>query len=161
MNRSLVFRFLTFAGALLILSGSTQAQWPFAAPPTPGSQRSATTSVRGKVNWLQTATRTAPSHGEQGYANVRATFDDLSHVFEGFKHTLYPQQVNYGANRLAELDAGLDILAEAFANYEEARNSGHALSPALREMCQLLRQGSALWLREFDKVCTELRVGRG
>lgn len=150
------------AVSLIVLCWPVSAQWPMQAPvTTPDAQRTALNAVRSQVNWLQNATRTAPSYGEQGSASVWRTFEGLRLAYGEFKRTLSPQQLAYGANALAELDAGLDILQEAFSNYEEDRAGGQAVGPALRNMCQLLRQGSALWLQELNKTCSKIRVGWG
>jgi len=78
-----------------------------------------------------------------------------------FKSTLTQEQLAHGANGLAELDAGLDILAEAFDNYQQGLAAGQPVGSALRDMCAVLRQGSDLWLQELNKNCSRLRVGWG
>lgn len=150
------------AASLLVLCWPVSAQWPMQAPvTTPDAQRTALNGVRSQAGWLQNATRTAPSYGDQGYASVARTFEGLRMTYGQFKQTLTPQQLAYGANAFAELDAGLDIIQEAFRNYEEDIAGGAAVGPALRNMCQLLRQGSALWLQELNKTCSKIRVGWG
>jgi len=138
------------------------AQWPFGAPTTPDAQRNALNAVRMQVKWLQNSTRTAVNFvGAQGYGNVRQQFDGLRGAYNGLKQTLNPQQLAYGANDLAEMDAGLDILQEAFSNFEEDTAAGQPVASALRNMCQVLRQGSALWLQELNKKAAPLRIGWG
>lgn len=136
-------------------------QFPFGAPATPGAQRNAAGVVRAQVNWLQNATRTASGYGVQGYGNVWGAFQGLRQAYESFRATLTPQQLSAGANQLAELEAGLDILQEAFANYEQDVARGHSAGAALNSMCTVLRQGSDLWLRELNKTASRLRVGLG
>jgi hypothetical protein len=65
----------------------------------------------------------------------------------------------YGANDLAELNAGLDIIQEAFTNYEEDIAGGRPAGPALEKMCRVLRRSSALWLQELNKTSSRLRIG--
>jgi hypothetical protein len=138
------------------------AQWPFAASTSPDAQRNALNGVRMHVNWLQNATQTAANFaGGQGYGNVRQQFDGLRAAYNGLKQTLNPQQLADGANDLADMDAGLDILQEAFANFEEDVADGQQVNSALRNMCQVLRQGSTLWLKELNKKATRLRIGWG
>ena len=137
------------------------AQWPFAPPATPDSQRNALNGVRSQVSWLQNATRTASSYGAQGYGNVLQQFQALRDSYNGLKQTLNPQQLARGANDLAELDAGLDIIQEAFGNYQEAVGAGQPVNSALRDMCQILGQASQIWLQELNKRCAGLRVGWG
>ncbi len=71
------------------------------------------------------------------------------------------QSQAYGANDLAEMDAGLDILQGAFCNYEQDIADGRPVGPALNKMCQVLRQGSDLWLQELKRKASRLRIGRG
>lgn len=59
-----------------------------------------------------------------------------------------------------ELEAGLGILQEAYANYQQDLGLGRRPSVALRDMCQVLRRGADVWLEEFNQVCARLRVGR-
>ena len=145
------------AGAPLLVF----AQWQFSAPATPDAQRNALNGVRSQVNWLQNATRTASNYGPQGYGNVLQQFEALRDAYNGLKQTLNPQQLAQGANDLAELDAGLDIIQEAFANYQEAVSAGQPVNSALRDMCQVLGQTSRIWLQELNKRCAGLRVGWG
>ncbi len=149
------------AGLVILVPLLVLAQWPFVPPTTPPAQRSALDSVRAQVGWLQNATRTASNFGAQGYGSVWQQFQMLRNAFAGFKETLNPQQLMEGANSLAEIEAGLDILQEAFANYQEDVTAGQPASSALRNMCQVLREGSCLWLHELNKTCSRLRVGLG
>jgi hypothetical protein len=138
---------------------SDRAQWPFGPPTTPDAQRNALRSVRSQVNWLQNSTRSAPDFGAAGYGNVWQMFQGLRSTYSALKQTLTPQQLAYGANQLAELDAGLDIIQEAFTNYQEDIAAGQPGSMALNNMCRVLRQGSGVWLQELNKNCQRLRVG--
>jgi hypothetical protein len=134
-------------------------QLPFSAPTTPQAQRNALGVVRSQVSWVQNATKVASSYGPQGHLGVWQAFQKLRLAYGAFKATLTPKQLAYGANELAELDAGLDIIQEAFANYEQDLAAGHALNPALRNLCRVVREGSALWLQELNKTCARTRVG--
>jgi hypothetical protein len=137
------------------------AQWPpFETPTTPTAQRSALNSVAANVNWLQNATRTAPNFGEAGYGKVSQSFERVRRSFHGLKQTLTPQQLAYGANSLAELDAGLDIIQEAFTNYQEDVAAGQPVRIALRNLGGVLREATNLWLQELNNTCSQLRVGR-
>ena|SRR5260221_10047800 len=93
--------------------------------------------------------------------NIQLQFDGLRAAYGGLKNTLTPKQLAYGANDLAEMDAGLDILQDAFCNYEQDIADGRPLGPALNRMCQAVRQGSDLWLQELKRKAARLRIGRG
>src|SRR5262245_4595723 len=97
---------LLFACLAILFARTASAQWPFAPPTTPGSQRNALNALRSQINTFQSATRTAPNYGENGYGGVWNQFQGLRGAYGGLKQTLTPQQLAKGANALAELDAG-------------------------------------------------------
>lgn len=148
-------------GCLLLTPLVGLSQWPYGSPTTPDAQRNALSAVRSQAGFLDNATRTAPNFGAQGADNVWQQFQALRGAYVALKQTLTPQQATQGANALAELDAGLDIIQEVFPNYQDAVASGQPANSALREMCQVLRQTCALWMQEFNKCCSRLRVGWG
>ena len=156
-----------FGGTLLLVILTTLllqpvfGQWPFGVPATPQGQRNALGAVRSQVGWVQNATQVAPNYGAQGYGNVWQPFEGLREAYRGFKTTLSPQQLAYGANQLAELDGGLDIIAEAFDNYQEDVSAGQPPGPAPRNMCSVMRQACGVWLQELNQTCSQLRVGWG
>src|SRR5262245_11204462 len=123
--------------ALLTLSPrQASAQWP--ALTTPDAQRNALNAFRSAFDFLQDATRSAPSYGPQGAGNLWGNFDSVRGSYNALKQTLTPDQLAKGANALAELDAGLDIIQEAFANYENDLAAGRAMHAALRDLCEVL-----------------------
>jgi len=145
----------------LLLPLLAQAQWPYQPPPGPDSQRNAYNTLKSQVNLFQNTARSAPNYGEQGFDNVSAQFQSLRGAYGALKQTLTPNQLAKGANSLAELDAGLDILQEAFANFQNDVAAGRPVNSALRDMCEVLRQGSQVWAQELYKRCSQLRVGFG
>jgi hypothetical protein len=132
---------------------------PFATPTTPDTQRSFKKAVQAQVGWLQSSTRTAPSYATGGADLVWQQFQSVRGAYNNFKTSLTPQQVQYGANDLAELDAGLDIIQEAFTGYQNDLASGRSASTALRSLCQVLNQAAGFWLQEFNKDCARMRAG--
>src|SRR5262245_36353437 len=134
---------LVFAAALWAVPSGSQP-WPYAPPPpfaaptNPSAQRSAADSVRAQVGWVQNACRTASGYGDSGYGTVWQQFQNLRGAYIGFKNTLSPQQLSAGANEIAELDAGLDILQESFNNYQEDVAAGQQTYSALNNLCQVL-----------------------
>jgi hypothetical protein len=115
--------------------------------------------VRSQINWLLNATRTASNFGANGYGNLWGQFQAVRNAYNTFKQSLNPRQLGEGANSFAELDAGLDIIQEAFTNYQNDVAAGRAANLALRDLCQVLREASQMWLQEFNKDCSRLRVG--
>jgi hypothetical protein len=154
------------AGLLLSpRAGRGQAPWfggPPAGSPVPtnaNSQRNALNNVRSRVDWLQNATRNASGYVGTGAQMLGQQFETLRGSFSAFTMTLTPQQAASGANELAELGAGLDIIAEAFNNYQDDLASGRNPSVALNDLCQVLRDATSAWLQELNKDAARLRVG--
>jgi hypothetical protein len=158
--------------ALLVLgqplpsrSLKAQAVWPFGPPPTmavpqtPDAQRNAMSTVRAQVGWLQNATQTASSYTGGGADMIWQQFQMLRNAYTGFTMTLNPQQTSYGANELAELSAGLDILQEAFTNYQDDLANGRSTMAAMNDLCQVLSQAAQVWLQEFNQDCSRIRAG--
>jgi hypothetical protein len=126
------------------------------------SQQNARSTVQSQVSWFQNSTRTASSYGGgggQGYGLVWQQFQALQTTFNGFKATLTDQQISAGANELAELDAGLGILEEAFTNFQQEVADGQSSNAAFNDMCQVLYQASGVWVQEFNSACNRLQVG--
>jgi hypothetical protein len=136
-----------------------QVPGPFATPITPDTQRNSLKALQGQVGWLQNATRTAPNYATGGCDLLWQQFQSVRLAYSGLKGTLTPRQLDYGANDLAELEAGLDIIQEAFTEYQNDLAGGRAATTALRSLCQVLGQAAGLWLQELNKDCARLRVG--
>jgi hypothetical protein len=136
-----------------------QAPWPFAPPTTPMAQRNAMNLVINQINWFQNATRTASSYTGGGYGLLVQQFQAVSDQYAGFKSTLTPDQLSAGANQLAELDSGLNIIQEAFTDYQTAVANGQSNATAFSNMCQVLNEAMGVWLQEFKRDCSQLRVG--
>jgi hypothetical protein len=157
---------LGLTGLAVLSAGLLYAQIPWGnpfpgapSPTTPMAQRNAQLTVKNQVNYFQNSTRTASSYGDGGYGQVWQQFQTVQGAFIAFKNTLNAQQLSNGANDLAELDAGLGILEEAFSNYTQDVNDGQSSTSAFNNMCQVLYQASGVWLQQFNTVCNRLRVG--
>lgn len=148
-----------------LFSLRAQPAWPYAPPPmlpadTSGnSQRAALNQVRTQVGWVQNATRTASNYGAGGADVVYQQFQILRDMYSGFTRTLNPLQLNNGANEWAELSAGLDIIQESFVYYQQDIEKGRPAGVALKDLCQVMREASQVWLQQFNRDCTRLRVG--
>ena len=139
--------------------GAQPIFWPVTPQVTPDGQRNALNNVRAQANWLQNATRTAPNFRTGAYDQVWQQFQHLREAFRFFTGTLSQRQQSSGANELAELNAGLDILQEAFGNYQQDVAAGQFSDRAFRNMCQVLGRATGVWLQELSKDSTRLRVG--
>ena len=138
---------------------SAQPPWPFAPPTTPMAQRNGMNLVLNQVSWFQNATRTASSYSGGGYGMLMQQFQTVRAQYGSFKSTLNPQQLTAGADQLAELDAGLDIIQEAFSDYQTEVANGQSISSAFSNMCQVLNQAMRVWAQEFKRDCQQMRVG--
>ena len=136
-----------------------QAQLGFAAPTTPIAQRNALNLVINQMNWFQNATRTASAYSGGGYGVLLQQFQAVRAQYNGLKSTLSPQQLSAGANQLAELDSGLDIIQEAFTDYQTAVANGQSTSSAFANMARMLREAMGVWSQELKRDCGQLRVG--
>jgi hypothetical protein len=123
------------------------------------TQRNALHEVRSKANWLRSGTKTSARFPQAGFDMLVQQFQALCAAYNGFKNTLTPPQFNSAANDLAELDAGLGIISDAFAIFQDELAQGRAGETAFRDLSQALRDGSALWLQEFNRACAHLRIG--
>ena len=150
---------LVSLGALYANLVCAQAPWPFAPPTTPMAQRNGMNLVLNQINWFQNATRSASSQANSGYGLLTQQFQAVRDQYAGFKSTLNPQQLSYGANQLAELDAGLDIIQEAFADYQAGVANGQSAYTALANMCRVLNEAIGVWAQEFKQNCRQLKVG--
>jgi hypothetical protein len=121
------------------------------------AQNNAMNLVLNQVRLCQNATRA--SSYQNGYGLLVQRFQEIRSQYAGFKTTLTPAQWNYGGNRLAELDAGLDIIQEAFADYQTAVANGQSPSHAYNNLKQVLNQALATWAQEFRQVSHQIRVG--
>jgi hypothetical protein len=135
------------------------AQWPFVPPTTPMAQKNALNLVLNQVSWFQNATRSASAYGGNGYGLLVQQFQAVRDQYNGLKSTLTPQQLNSGANQLAELDSGLDIIQEAFADYQAAVANGQSNISAFANLRQVLSEAMGVWVQELKQDCSQLRVG--
>jgi hypothetical protein len=165
--KSIIKKLVLPAGLILLVSlvvlcsnlVSAQVPMPFAPPTTPMAQRNALNLVVNQVNWFQSATRTASSYNGGGYGMLVQQFQAVRDQYGALKNTLSPQQSASGANQLAELDAGLDIIAEAFTDYQTQVANGQSDSSAFANMRQVLNEAMGVWVQEFKQDCRQMRVG--
>jgi hypothetical protein len=116
--------------------------------------------VINQVNWFRNSTRTASSYtGGGGYGLLVQQFQAVRDQYAGFKSTLTPQQLSSSANQVAELDAGLDIIQQAFNDYQTAVANGQSSATAFANMTQVLNEAMGVWVQEFKQDCRQMRVG--
>jgi hypothetical protein len=166
-KRFVAVGFVSLIGVLCVCPCVLRAQppWAWSSPPvgaiptTPQAQRNALNKVRSRVNWLQNTTRTAANFNDN-VGKIWREMQSLRAAYNAFTMTLNPQQRANGANELAELSAGLDILESAFTNYNNDVAGGRSENAAFAELSQVMRQGARFWQQELDRVSARLLVGR-
>jgi hypothetical protein len=145
----------------LFLALYVQAQFvPFAPPQqNPTAQRNAMNLVLNQIRWLQNACGTSGSIVGGGAGMLQQQFQTVCAQYNGFKTTLNPQQANAGANQIAELDSGLDIIQEAFGDYQTAVANGQSTFSAYNNLQQVLSQAMRVWTDQYRQTCSQLHVG--
>src|SRR5208282_3323922 len=133
--------------------------WPYAPVITPMAQQNAMNLVLSQVSWFQNATQSYSYSGTRGYGLLVQQFQAVRDQFGGFRRTLSPNQLDVGANQLAELQAGLDIIREAFTDYQTAVANGQSSQSAFANMRSVLNQAMGVWAQEFKKDCRQMQVG--
>ena len=63
------------------------------------------------------------------------------------------------ANQLAELDAGLNTIQEAFTDYQTAVANAKSGNTASANLRRVLIKAIRVWTRELKQDCRQLRVG--
>ena len=69
------------------------------------------------------------------------------------------KQLASSTNQLAELDAGLDIIQNAFTNYQTAVANGHSSNTASANLRQMLNKAIRVWTQELKQDRRQLRIG--
>ena len=63
------------------------------------------------------------------------------------------------ANQLAKLDAGLDIIQQAFTDYQTAVANGQPSNTASANLRQVLKEAIRVWTQKLKQDRRQLRVG--
>jgi hypothetical protein len=129
------------------------------AQSSPMAQRNAMNLVLNQIRWLQNAGGSAGTYAGGGYGMLQQQFQAVRDQYTNFKTTLNPYQANVGGNQIAELDAGLDIIQEAFADYQTSVANGQSPSSAYNNLRQVLNRAMRVWTDEFKQTCNQMRVG--
>jgi hypothetical protein len=136
-----------------------QAQLPFAPPTNSMAQRNALNLLLNQVNWFRNMARSPSSNPGGGYGLLVQQFQAVRDRYNGFKTTLAPQQLASSAKQLAELDAGLDIIQQAFTDYQTAVANGQPSNTASANLRQVLKEAIRVWTQKLKQDRRQLRVG--
>jgi len=94
------------------------------------------------------------------YQNLQFQFANLRSVFSQVAGLVVQLQSARAANAAAELDAGLNIIAEAFAPVQQQWQAGNLDRTTIVNMCRVLDEAMAEWQKELKKDSRRLGVIR-
>lgn len=145
---------------LVTLASPTSLDAQFYPPPFTGvdAPRNALNSLHNQINWFQNTTQTAPNLASTGLSELWQQFQGLQTAFATFQSTLTPDQLQAGANDVAELGSGLQIIQEAFTDYQNETNNGVASSYSFRNLCQVLNRAVAYWTQQLQSDCSSMGI---
>lgn len=150
---------LVAIASIAILPFSTRAQIIMGTPPDTDAQRNDMQNVQIQTRSLRNACNTASNDASDPYQYVLYNFNSMRAQYNLFRNTMNAAQVSRAANEWAELDAGLDVLAEAFSDYQEQTPPGTFNVSAFRNMCAVLGQAAGVWLTEFNDAVGRSQIG--
>jgi hypothetical protein len=147
--------------------------YPIGAPPvfvqgasTPATLRNAVQDTSDQARWTM---RAAADMGRRAYTasfqlqNVLADFQNLQGEFQNLRGSFnLAAQIASGlqstraANAAAELDAGLNIISEAFGPVQQEIQTGSVNRDTVASMCRVLQEALQLWQAELKRKSSRL-----
>jgi len=94
------------------------------------------------------------------YQNLQLQFLNLRNVFNQVAGLAVQLQSARAANAAAELDAGLNIIAEVFAPVQQQWPAGNLDRGSIVRMCQVLDEAMVEWQKELKKDSRRLGMIR-
>jgi len=94
------------------------------------------------------------------YQNLQLHFSNLRNVFNQVAGLVVQLQSARAANATAELDAGLNIIAEAFTPVQQQWQAGTLDRDTIVRMCRVLDEAMVEWQKELKKDSRRLGVIR-
>lgn len=124
----------------------------------PDATRNSLNALRNQINWFQNTTQTARNLTTSGYSELWQQFQALQTAFATFQGTLSPAQLQTGANDMAELASGLQIIQEAFTDNQAEANGGLSSPDSLLNLCQVLNRAVAYWTQQLQRDCSKMGI---
>lgn len=145
---------------VVALTNPTSLDAQFSAPQFsgPDAPMNALNALRNQINWFQNMTQTAPNLPTSGFSELWQQFQLLQSAFATFQSSLTPTQLQTSANDMAELGSGLQIITEAFTDYQNEANSGSSSSYSFRNLCQVLNRAVAYWTQQLQRDCSKMGI---
>jgi hypothetical protein len=94
------------------------------------------------------------------YQNLLVQFESLRATFHQLAQLAVQLQTARAANAVAELDAGLNIISEAFAPVQQEFQAGTLNRDTIVRMCQVLSEALKEWQKELKKDTSRLGMIR-
>lgn len=148
------------AVVLLAIPGPGQVGAQSRLQPVPVNQRQLFNQLQRQLEMFADLTRNAVKVNQPPDVILWHEFERICMSFERLESSLAPIQLDRGANDLADLNAGLDIIAEAFPNFQKDLDRGRPVPEAVRTLCQVLRDAMKLWGQQLSRVAHRLQIGR-
>jgi hypothetical protein len=90
------------------------------------------------------------------YQNLDYQFQNLRHTFNAVGDLALQLQTPRAANAAAELQAGLDIISEAFLPVQQEIQAGTSNCDTALRMCQVLDEALMVWQKELKRCSSRL-----
>jgi hypothetical protein len=147
------------------------AQWQGASPFVQGPTTAATirNAVQAASDQARLTAKTAADMGarargveyrmqnfEADYHNLQVQFHSLSSIMNALVGSVGQGNSPRAENAVAELAAGLNIIAEAFVPVEREFRAEHMNRETIVAMCQVLDESLREWDKELRKNSTRL-----
>lgn len=94
------------------------------------------------------------------YQNLLFQFQNLQNTFRAVAGVARQLQSARAANAAAELEAGLNIISEAFGPVQQELQAGKGNRDTVVRMCQVLNEALLEWQKELKKCSSRLGVIR-
>jgi hypothetical protein len=94
------------------------------------------------------------------YQNLEFQFQKLCATFNALEELTLQLQSHRAVNAAAELQAGLNIISEAFAPVQQEMQAGTLNRDTVLRMCQVMNEALLEWQKELKKCSSRLGVIR-
>lgn len=94
------------------------------------------------------------------YQNLEMQFQNLCTTFHAVANLALQLRNPRAANAAAELEAGLDIISEAFDPVQRELQTGTVNSDTVVRMCQVLEEALLVWEKELKRCSLRLATMR-
>jgi hypothetical protein len=159
----------------MALAPGGRGQYPFTPPPTAvtgptlgaslrnalvATQTQASLVRKGAYDWGRRAVWATYTgdHFQNDFSNMQLQFQTLRTQFNGLASLVVQAGRPRSINAAAELDAGLNVIAELFTFLQNQYNAGTLDRNTIVRTCRAFEEAMRQWERELKKNDTRLGV---